>query len=313
MALDAQARALLDRIEEAAYPPLHTHPAPVARQIYSQTSALFDAKDVPIGSSEDRTIEGPNGPIPIRILRPVEAAGEPGPAIVFFHGGGFVIGSIESHDVTCRMLANASGYTLVSVDYRLAPEHKFPAGLNDCVTATQWVAEQAADLGVDASRIAVAGDSAGGNLAAVVAQTARDGGGTPPIAYQLLIYPVTDPTRETESRTNFATGYMLEREGIQWFDDCYVNQPEDLHHPGVAPLLAEDFSNLPPAYVVTAGFDPLRDEGAAYAEAMKRAGVDVTYVDYEGMIHGFFNMTGVLDQARAGIEAAAEAMRNKLG
>lgn len=313
MALDTQARALLDRIAQAGYPPLHTHPAPVARQLYEKTSVLLDAKDVPIGSSEDRTIEGPNGPIRIRILRPVEASDEPGPAIVFFHGGGFVIGSIESHDVTCRMLCNATGYPLISVDYRLAPEHKFPAGLNDCVAATRWVTANAEALGIDANKIAVAGDSAGGNLAAGVAQASRDSGGQPPVAYQLLIYPVVDPTTETASRVEFAEGYMLEREGIQWFDECYVEKAEDLHHPGVAPLLAEDFSNLPPAYVVTAGFDPLRDEGAAYAEAMKLAGVEVTYIDYEGMIHGFFNMTGVVDQAKTAIESAAEAMKKALG
>jgi acetyl esterase len=313
MPLHAQARSLLDRIAEAGYPPLHTHPPEVARAIYAKTSALLDAPDVPIAATEDRTIAGPGGPLRVRIMSPVGTSSQSLPAIVFFHGGGFVIGSPDSHDVTCRMLANAAGCRLVSVDYRLAPEHKFPAAVDDCLAATEWVAANAPQLGIDASRIAVAGDSAGGNLAAVVAQLARDRGGRPPLAFQLLIYPVTHLGSDSASRAEFAEGYMLDRKGIDWFDECYTRDASDCLNPMASPLLAESFADLPPAYVVTAGFDPLRDEGAAYAEALRLAGVDVTHIDYGGMIHGFFNMTGVIDEARDAIHAAAEAMKRVLG
>jgi acetyl esterase len=313
MTLNAQARLLLDRVAEAGYPPLQAHAPEVARAIYAKTSGLLDARGVPIGGSEDRTFEGPGGPLRVRILTPVDAPVGPLPAIVYFHGGGFVIGSPESHDVTCRLLANTAGARLFSVDYRLAPENKFPAAVEDCLAATEWVAANARDLGIDPSRLVVAGDSAGGNLAAVVAQISRDRAGRPPVAFQILIYPVTDASGETDSKRELAAGYMLDRETIDWFHECYASDPADWADPRLSPLRAEDFSKLAPAYVVTAGYDPLRDEGAAYAEAMRLAGVEVTHVDYEGMIHGFFNMTGVIDESRAAIEAAAAAMRRAIG
>lgn len=314
MALHPQARAVLDRMAQAGVPPVYTMQAAVARAVREQTGNALQMRDVPIGATEDRVIEGPRGPIPLRVFTPVPPASpEPGPGIIFFHGGGFVLCSINTHDVPCRLLANATGFRVVSVDYRLAPEHKFPAGLEDCIAATDWVAANAPELGIDPRRLAVAGDSAGANLATVVAHAARDAGGRPSLAYQLLVYPVVDSAGRWKSREDFAEGYMLETRTMDWFDEHYISSPGDRLDPRVSPLRAADLSNLPPAYLVTAGHDPLRDEGAAYAEALRRAGVPVTHIDYEGMIHGFWNMSGFLDEARASIEAAAAALRRALG
>lgn len=312
MTLHAQARALLDRVAAAGYPPIQSYPAAVARTLFEKSSGVLDARGVPIGATEDRTIPGPGGPIPIRILTPAGAGPGPLPCLAYFHGGGFVLGNPRTHDVSCRMLANASGCLVVSVDYRLAPDHKFPAAVEDCLATTQWVAANAGSLGADPVRLAVGGDSAGGNLAAVVAQLARNAGGKPFIAYQLLIYPAVDAFAETESKRTLTDGYMLDRATIDWFNQCYVTEQEEWRDFRASPLRADDLSGLPPAYVITAGYDPLRDEGALYAAALARAGVPSTHVNYEGMIHGFVNMTGVMDQAREAIEAAASALKSAL-
>jgi acetyl esterase len=252
---------------------------------------------------EDRSIPGPQGQIPIRIYT-AEGSGR-GPAIVYFHGGGWVVGSIDTHDNVARHLAKSSRGVVVSVDYRLAPEHPFPAAQEDAFAAVEWVAEQAEHLGADPGRIIVAGDSAGGNLAAVVSLRSRDRNG-PEIRYQALIYPATNLVSfDTVSHENFATGFFLTREGMEWFRSLYLPRPQDRKDPYASPLLAEDHSRLPPALIITAQFDPLRDEGEAYAEKLREAGVPVELVRYDGMIHGFVSFVGILDQAEDALDRIA--------
>jgi acetyl esterase len=265
----------------------------------------------PVGSTEDRTIPGPAGEIPIRIYRPENATG-PVPVVVFYHGGGWVIGNIESHDGGCRTLCHNSGCMVISVDYRLAPEAKFPAAADDCYAAVKWVAENAAALGVDPSRIAVGGDSAGGNLAAVVALMARDKGG-PAIAFQMLIYPVTDHCYGTVSYRENANGYLLTEYSMRWFWGHYLNSDTDGLDPYASPLRAESLEGLPPALVQTAEFDPLRDEGEAYAARLKEAGVPVQFTRYNGLIHGYFGMSATLDAAKVAHQEAASALKSAFG
>jgi acetyl esterase len=236
----------------------------------------------------------------------------PLPVLVFFHGGGWVIGDVESYDATCRQLANTSGCVLVSVEYRRAPEHKYPAAADDAYAATVYVAAHADEFGGDASRLAVGGDSAGGNLAAVVAQMARDRGG-PAIAFQLMVYPVTDYSFETASYSENAEGYLLTTEAMRWFWGHYLSTADDGKQPYASPLRAADLRNLPPAHIVTAEFDPLRDEGEAYAAALAKAGVKATFHRYDGMIHGFFQWSPMIPQSRALIEECGAALREALG
>lgn len=311
MALDPQAKALLDGMAaNKDAPRIIDLPPAGARELYRAMAAQLDLSDLPIGKIEDRKIAGPAGEIPVRLYTPVAAGGAPLPVLVYFHGGGWVIGDLETHDALCRSLANESGCKVVAVDYRLAPEHRFPAAAEDALAAVSWVEANAASIGVDPNRIAVAGDSAGGNLAAVVSQLARDTKG-PRIAFQMLIYPVTDTDTDTGSYRAFGTGHFLERDGMVWFFDHYAGEA-DRADPRLAPLKARSLQGLPPAYVVTAGHDVLRDEGRAYAEALKAAGVSVEYVNYEGMIHGFFNLQAVLDVARDAVKAAAKALKDAL-
>jgi acetyl esterase len=311
MALDPQVKALLDGMAaNTDVPRMIDLPPEGAREMYRAMAAQLDAQGTPIGKTEDRTIPGPAGEIPIRIYTPVAAGGAALPVLVYFHGGGWVIGDLETHDALCRTFANESGCKVIAVDYRLAPEHRFPSAVDDALAAVQWVEANASSIGVDPNRIAVAGDSAGGNLAAVVAQLARDAKG-PQIAYQVLIYPVTDTDTETGSYQAFGTGHFLERDGMVWFIDHYAGEG-DRADPRLAPLKAASLAGLPPAYVVTAGFDVLRDEGRAYAEALKAAGVPVEYVNYDGMIHGFFNLQAVLDVGRDAVKAAAKALKEAL-
>jgi acetyl esterase len=261
-----------------------------------------------VAKVEDRTIPGPSGvQIPFRIYTP--SGQGPLPVLAYFHGGGWVIGNLETVDAPCRALANGAGCVVVSVDYRLAPEHTFPAAAEDCYAATRWVAEHAAELGGDPRRIAVGGDSAGGNLAAVVSLMARDRGG-PALVFQLLVYPVTDYSYDTPSYQENAEGYLLTRGAMVWFWDHYLSGGQDGRHPHASPLRAESLANLPPALVITAEYDPLRDEGEAYAKRLEQAGVPVTLTRYPGMIHGFFQMGGVLEGGRRAITQAAEALRS---
>jgi acetyl esterase len=255
----------------------------------------------PVANVEDRTLPSPDGAVPVRIYTP-EGSG-PFPLLVFFHGGGWVIGDLDGHDPLCRRLTNLVDCIVVSVDYRLAPEHPFPAAPRDCFAATQWVAQNAAQLQGDPARIAVGGDSAGGNLAAVVAQLARDQGG-PALVFQALIYPATDLRMSTASIEENGKDYLLTKEDMIWFMQHYMKNEEDKSNPLASPLLAANLSNLPPALVITAEYDPLRDEDEQYGERLKEAGVPVQISRYDGAIHGFVSC-GVMG-IELGNQATAE-------
>lgn len=313
MALDPQVAGLLAQLSaNPEAPGLADVPPEGGRAMFRALGAMLDMQDAPIGKIENRKIPGPAGEIPVRIYTPVAAGAEPLPCLVYYHGGGWVIGDLETHEGACRLLANGSGCRVVSVDYRLAPEHVFPAAVDDCYAAVKWVSENARQIGIDPNRIAVGGDSAGGNLSAVVCQTARDSGG-PAIAFQLLIYPATDMTLATPSKKENAVGYFLEGKLMDYFYQHYVPKGADENDPRHSPLRARNFSGLPPAYVITAQYDVLRDEGRMYAEKLQAAGVKVTLVNYESMIHGFVTMAGAIEAARPAIADAAKAVKNALG
>jgi acetyl esterase len=305
--LDPQARALLDAFAEAGRPHISTQSPDEARVGFAALTAVTGPPESPV-PTEDRVLPGPGGGIPVRVYRP--AANRPLPVIVYFHGGGWVIGDIASHDTVCHRLAGRVPAVVVNVDYRLAPEHPFPAAVEDCDAATAWVAAHAAELGADPARLAVAGDSAGGNLAAVVARHARDAGG-PAIAFQLLVYPATDQTHGLPSHTENGTGYLLDEEAMEWFTAHYLDGA-DPRHPDASPLFAEDLSHLPPALVVTAGFDPLRDEGEAYAHRLEEAGGVAPVSRYDGMFHGFYGLDGILDAAAEATDETVSALRRAL-
>ncbi|MEE9281074.1 MAG: alpha/beta hydrolase [Myxococcota bacterium] len=260
MPVDPQVQAILEPMKAFTFPDLSTVEPALMRQLYAAGSGQRPAGE-PVGDVAERGIPGPAGDVTVRIYTPFGDG--PFPALVYFHGGGFVVCSLDSHDGSCRALGNAARCTVVSVDYRLAPEAKFPAPLEDCFAATRWVAENASSIGVDAARVAVAGDSAGGNLAAGVTLLARERGG-PALCHQLLIYPVMNHAFDTASYTENAEGYFLTREMMRWFWGHYLETESDGLNPLASPLRAEDVSNLPPATVMTAEFDPLRDEGEAY-------------------------------------------------
>ena len=303
MSLDPQAKALLDAAAQLNMPELNTLSPAEARE--RMTAMRPPVEGEPVSTIENRSIPGPAGDLPVRVYRP--AASGPLPALVFYHGGGWVVGDLEYQDIACRYLANHAPCVVVSVDYRLAPEHKFPAAPEDCYAAARWVAEHGASIGADPSRIAVGGDSAGGNLAAAVALMARDRGG-PRLVHQLLVYPVTDHNLETGSYLANAEGYMLTRESMRWFWDHYIRTAADGSDPIASPLRASDLRSLPAATIFTAEFDPLRDEGEAYAARLGQAGVSVSHTRFDGMIHGFFAMSHVLDQAKTAHEQAAKAL-----
>jgi acetyl esterase len=297
MALDPQAQAVIALAIKAGRPPYHTLSPKDARALFLETRPFSTPAPPAIGTVRNLAAEGPVGEIPLRLYRPAGVPDtKPLPVYVYFHGGGWVIGDLESHDVLCRQLTAESGACVIAVDYRLAPEHKFPAAADDAWAATRWIVAHAAGLGVDAGRLAVGGDSAGANLAAVVALMARDAG-APAIALQVLIYPVTDVGSESPSYADFADGYMLTRDSMRWFIAHYLGRKEDANDWRASPLRAPSLAGLPPALVITAGFDPLRDEGAAYATRLREAGVTVDYVSFGGMIHGFVGMGRVLDTA----------------
>ncbi|GLB60510.1 alpha/beta hydrolase [Cytobacillus sp. NCCP-133] len=303
MALDPQAKFLLEQMEAMGAPPMSSLTPEEARQTTDFSALAGEPEEV--GKIENRKIPGPGGEIPIRIYTPKGVG--PFPALVYYHGGGWVIGDLETVEVPCRLLTNLANCVVVSVDYRLAPEHKFPAAADDCYAATKWVAENAASIGVDPNLIAVGGDSAGGNLAAVVSLMAKDKSEFS-LAYQMLIYPVTNHSYATESYTENTEGYLLTKDSMEWFWNHYLRNEEDGKNPYASPLQAKDLSGLPPALVLTGEFDPLRDEGEANAERLKEAGVPVEAKRYDGMIHGFFWMPGALEQGRKSIEQAADAL-----
>ncbi|HMN76659.1 MAG TPA: alpha/beta hydrolase [Burkholderiaceae bacterium] len=307
--LHPQARALLDLMAERGVPPTHTLTPAGARRMYLERRR-FTQPDAPaVGDVRAFTADGPHGGIALRAYRPLHATpGAPLPGLVYFHGGGWTIGDLETHDVLCRELANGAGCAVIAVDYRLAPEHRFPCAVDDCFAATAWIARNAASLGIDPALLAVGGDSAGGNLAAVVSQLARDAGG-PSIAYQLLIYPATDQRLGQTSHQTNGEGYLLTRDSIAYYMGHYIANAADRLDPRASPLLHENLSGLPPALVLTAGYDPLRDEGLDYANALSSAGNRCTYVCFERQIHGFMPMGRVLDEANSAVALCAAELR----
>ena len=303
--LDPDARMLLDQLSGFVQPFNELGVEGARAAIAALAAGAGDPE--PIHGVEDRRIPGPGGDIPIRIYTP-EGDG-PLPLLVFFHGGGWVIGSIATHDGLCRQLANAAGCIVVSVDYRLAPEHAFPAAAEDAYAATRWVGENAGTIGGDATRIAVGGDSAGGNLTAVVALMARDRGG-PRLVFQLLVYPVTDAPSDNASYRENGKDYFLTTAQMEWFWRLYVGSAPNLDDPYLCPLRAKNLDRLPPALVVTAEHDPLRDEGEAFARRLDEAGVAARAKRYAGVFHGFFAMGSLLGRGREATDDAAAALRS---
>jgi acetyl esterase len=305
MPLDPQAQGFLEQLAAAGAPPLHELSVDDARQVIVE---LFGAKEnlEPVGKVEDRMIPGADGEISVRVYTP-EGTG-PFPVLVYYHGGGWVIGNLDAYDPTCRALTNAARCVVVSIEYRLAPEHKFPAAPEDCYAALQWVGANADGINGDPMRIAIGGDSAGGNLTAVVAQMSRDRGGVRPV-YQLLVYPVTDHGYDTPSYRENADDYLLTKDAMVWFWNHYLGSESDGNSPLASPLRADNLRDLPPALVITAEFDPLRDEGEAYAAKLRDAGVPVMLTRYDGMIHGFFSLGAVLDQGKNAMAEAAAGLR----
>jgi acetyl esterase len=309
MPMHPQAQLILDLMRDAGLVIGESTDPVMIRAQMAEFAQAGRAAAEPVDEVVDRTIPGPAGEIPVRIYRP--AADAPVPALVWFHGGGWTIGSLDTHDNTCRALVNAVGCVVVSVDYRLAPEHKFPSAIDDALAATAWVAEHAAELGADPARLGVAGDSAGGNLAAVVSLLARDAG-APELAFQLLVYPVTDYEFESESMVANATGYFLELESVRWFYRQYLNDETDGADWRFSPIRAGDLSGVPPAFVLTAEFDPLRDQGEAYARKLVAAGVPVELRRYDGVFHGFFGMRDLMEPAQEAFDDVTKAVRMAL-
>lgn len=307
MPLDPQAKAVLDLIASLEMPPLGTL-SPEETREGSKARRLPPDELEPVHRIEDRTIPGPAGEIPVRVYTPSD---DPDlPLLVYFHGGGWVIGDLDMEDVAHRAIANQAGCVIMSVDYRLAPEAPFPASIDDCFAATAWAAEHASELGADPARVAIGGWSAGGNLAAVVAQLARDAGG-PDLVHQVMVCPVTDHYSRSMERPSYsenAEGYLLTRDSMVWFWDMYIGKDGNADDPKAAPMQAADVSALPPATVLTMEFDPLRDEGAAYADRLREAGVAVKYICYQGQIHTSYNSSAAIERGREIITEVSKSL-----
>ena len=296
MPVDPQMQAVIERAAKSGLPPYYSVGAVEARRLYKETRAALSPPVPEVEAVRDLAAGGPAGSIPLRLYRGLGTqAGAPLPLLLYFHGGGWTIGDLDTHDIVCRTLANKARCAVIAVDYRMGPEHKFPAAVEDCIAATLWVAERGAALGVDAARIAVGGDSAGGNLAAVVAISLRDAGG-PPLVFQALVYPATDQRMDSASHAKFGEGYLLTRSNMLWYRDNYLS-PADYEDWRASPIRAADLARLPPAHIITAGYDPLVDEGRAYSDRLVAAGVPVLYECFEGMAHGFLTMGGVVAAA----------------
>ena len=306
MPLDPQIKPIIDQAASAGAPPLSSLSPHHARAAFRTMFEAFGGRPTPVAKSEDRTIPGPAGEIGLRIYTP-EGKG-PFHALMFFHGGGWVVGDLDTHDPLCRALTNAAHCITVAVDYRLAPEHKFPAAVEDCYAASQWVVHNAASIGANPARLAVGGDSAGGNLSAAVSLMARDRGDLQ-VGYQLLMYPALDASLQTKSMTEFADGYLLTRADMVWFWGHHLKGEADRSNPYACPSQAKDLNGLPPAMIITAQFDPLRDEGEAYAKRLEEAYVPLTLKRYEGVTHGFLSMASIVDKGRKAIEDAASHLR----
>jgi len=310
MALDGDAARVLEMVRLSGRPPLETVSPTEARALFLGGREILSPEPAPVAEIRDLGIAGPDGAtLPLRLYRGVGAAAETMlPALVFFHGGGWVVGDLETHDPMCRHLANSAGCAVVAVDYRLAPEHKFPAAVEDCLAATEWVAANGAALGIDGARIAVGGDSAGGNLAAVVSLLARDRG-APRLSAQLLLYAALDFAMDRASHQRFAEGHLLTLATMRWFAEAYIRGPQDVGDWRASPLRAADLSGLPPAYVLTAGYDPLCDEGVAYARRLQENGVAVQRRHMPGQIHGFLLMGKIVRAAGPALDEIAAALK----
>ncbi|SRR5579875_113411 len=307
MALDPQVKAILDQM--ASLPRFEELSVADARKQTIERAAAGRLPTLPVASVVNRTVPGPGGDLPVRIYTPNGSG--PFPLMVFFHGSGFVVCNLDTHDGTCRNLCSAAGCVVVSVDYRLAPENKFPAGVDDCYQATKWAAAHAWELNANSARIVVAGDSAGGNLAAVVALMVRDQGG-PALRGQLMIYPVTDYYKPGHpSYVDNAEGYGLTAAGMRWFWGHYLNDEAEADNPYVSPLRAANLRGLPPALIITAEYDVLRDEGERYGQRLAEAGVPTRVTRYDGMHHGFFQMYGLVDKAKQALEEVAAWLKER--
>jgi len=303
MPLDPQVKQVMEQVAALGLPPADT---------LSPAEARANAKLRPrspgpeVAKVEDRSIPGPDGDVPVRIYTP--GGDGPFPILAWYHGGGWVVGDLDSADGTARNLCVGGQCVVVSVDYRLAPDTKFPGPAEDCWAATTWAVNNASSINGDPARLAVGGDSAGGNLAAALSLMAADRGG-PAIALQLLVYPVTDVNFNTVSYGENAEGYALTKTGMQWYWEHYLSKDEDAANPYAAPLQAKSLAGQPPALVITAEYDPLRDEGEAYAKRLQEAGVETTYTLYDGVIHGFFGMGAVVDKGQQAVDQASAALR----
>jgi acetyl esterase len=308
MSVHPQCKAFLDILASAGGPPLEQLSAAEARQATGGMAA-FGGPEEPVARVEDRVVPGPGGSIPVRVYRPT-ASTDRLPALVSCHGGGWVLGNLDSHDRVCRSLSRASGCVVISVDYRLAPENRFPAAAEDAFAVTSHVATHPDEFGIDPDRIAVGGDSAGGNLAAAVTLMARDRGG-PRLRFQLLVYPLVDADDQSPSIREFGQNHFITREMMEWFNNQYFATAADRRSPYASPLKA-DLSGLPPAMIMTAECDPLRDQGEAYARKLERSGVPVTLKRYEGMVHPFLSLAGIVDTARVALADASKALAQAL-
>jgi len=307
--LDLETQVLLRLMKLTRQPEMHRGGPRLARLNMDRSSKVAEPREGYDLSVRDSRIPGPAGDVRVRIYSP-PSNGSPRPILVYLHGGGFVVGSLDSHDGVCRALASRASMVVVSVDYRLAPEHPFPCGLEDAVAVTRWVIEHAASFLGDPKRVAVGGDSAGGNLATNVALECKND--PIPPAFQVLIYPATDASNSMPSHREFGDGFFLTKESIAWFVASYLPKPEDRDHPRASPLFADDLEGAPPGLLITAGFDPLRDEGRAYAKRLQEAGVRIDLREYEGAIHGFVSMAGVLAIGSRALDDIATALRRAL-
>jgi acetyl esterase len=305
--LDPEIRPIVDRMEAAPGPPAHLVPVAQARAAHDRETLELSGPGEEVAEVRDLEAPGPGGPIPVRLFRPLADDTGPLPLVAYLHGGGWVVGTIDAFDPLCRALANASGALIASIGYRLAPEHPFPAGPEDARAAVRWLAAGAAELGADPGRMGIAGDSAGGNLAAVTARRLRDEGDSP-LRFQALVYPACDSALDTPSYRGGGTGFGLSAESMKRYWELYLDGA-DGRHPDASPLQAPDLAGLPPAFVLTARHDVLRDEGEAYARALEAAGVPVTLSRYDGAVHGFFRWLAKSRLARRAVAETGAALR----
>ena len=309
--LDPSAALLAKIMKEAGRPALDTLPPPEARAQSNLNRAAVQPDPPAMQSVEDMRVAAPHGAIPVRVYKPLTLPkSNTAPVLVYYHGGGWVIGDLESHDVVCKEIATKAGLVVIAVDYRLAPEHQFPAAVDDCIAATDWVARNAAKLGVDTTRLFVGGDSAGGNLAAVVSMHARDNDG-PAIRGQVLVYPVTDLAMNTASYADPEAGVLLTHALMRWFRDHYLADHKQIDDWRASPLKMSNLKGLPPAFVLTCGADPLHDEGEEFAQRLKQAGNEVIYVDYPGQFHAFLTMGRLLPEANKLVGEISDWLKQK--